>query len=138
MNYTIYEFNRTYLEFALLYKFKVTGQNGLYMLTGPSFAYLIDSQLSGRHEQHDLNGNMKKVTKSFDVGLNFAVGLSYSIGSSYVFLEGRYVHGMLNTAQGGKIKIMTGSQSAEGYLSNKDVFESRSILILAGIIFPIN
>ena len=135
---THYEFARSYLELPLLLKVAVGSGVRPYAIAGPTFGYLLSSKVNGWSGADDLDGDMKDLTETFELGLCFGAGLSIEVGFGTIFIEGRYGLGLTNTNKGGTMDIQLGSTTSTGVMSDEDVLETRNIQVMAGVTVPVS
>ena len=84
-----------YIEFPLLLKYtgNITHQTEWYLLTGPSFAYLLRSEFSSLDIEHSTN--------STDIGLVGGLGMDLPFISQRLSVEARYTHGFTRIYKSG-------------------------------------
>jgi hypothetical protein len=91
-------------------------------MAGPSAGYLLKARIQGRDDEGKaVDSDAKDTFKKGDFGLSFGAGLLFPTGRSSMFVETRYALGLVNLAK-----------DSEGTR-----LKSRTILVMAGVTFPI-
>jgi len=98
-----------------------------YVGGGIIFDLITSSKI--RNNENNAEKDIKNRFTDFDLMADFNLGYEFSIGKPSVFVEFRYVQGLIN------INENSGFAEEDIYKAN---YKSRGFSLLAGILFPLN
>lgn len=129
----------TYLEIPLFLKVAVFREGFQpYFLGGPTFGFLLNSELETEIGGLKFNADYKDLTKNFEFGIGFGAGIRFPVGSAALFMEGRYVFGLNNLNKGGTIQLKyQGTVVDEEEIPEEAEFFNKGLQIMAGVAFPL-
>jgi hypothetical protein len=134
-----FELKATYFEIPLFLKVAAF-RDGFqpYVMGGPSFGFLLTSDLEGEVGGLKFNADFKDVTKNFELGLGFGAGIRFPLGIATLFMEGRYVFGLGNINKGGTIQFKYGDMVIEeDEIAKEDEVSNKGLRIMAGVTFSL-
>lgn len=128
----------TALELPVMIRYSFGNQIRPYLLGGPTVGYNLSSEM-----EFDLTGlifksDLKDVTGTFDMGITFGGGVQLDAGFGSIFLEGRYLMGLLNQRKSGTVLAKSnGFQFEMDSDKERDKYFSRGFQLLAGFSIPL-
>jgi len=134
-----------YFEVPLLLKAALSSRAiHPYLIAGPTVGLLLSSKgdfdlpsgFGGGHIEVDT----QDLNKSVNLGLSFGGGVNIPLGQNAIFIEARYVLGLSNLVEPGKVSV----QTPEGFpgelgdleISEEENWKYRGVQILVGMTFP--
>ena len=138
MNQPPGEIISAYFELPVLLKLTYGEEFKPYILLGPSFGYLLSSDLEMKLAGYNFTGDFSTVMEDFDLGLVIGLGLQYPVDFGNLFIEAKYSYGLLNQMKGGTVTIK--DQGIEIDLDvdkEADEFINRGFQIMVGMTFPL-
>lgn len=129
----------SYLEIPLLLRYSFGERIKPYFIAGPTIGFNLSIKTEFEIEGFEFEGDLKEVTRSMDLGLTFGGGIELPVSFGTLFLEGRYVLGLLNQSEPGTATI-----EAEGFEieletdGESDKYFHRGLIVMAGVTFPLN
>lgn len=129
----------TYLEIPLFLRVAVFREGFQpYFLGGPSFGFLLTSDLEFEAGGLKFQADFKDITQNFEFGLGFGAGIRFPVSSAAFFLEGRYIFGLNNLNKGGTIQLKyQGVVVDEEEFPEEVEFSNKGLQIMAGVTFPL-
>lgn len=131
------KFKMSFIEVPLFLKVQFGDQIRPYLMGGPTFGYLLSSELESEISGFMFEGDLKHITRKFEVGVGFGAGVNIPVGSSNLFLDGRYTLGLTNLNEGGTFQAKAGDIILESEVAKESEVFSRGFQIMTGITFPI-
>ncbi len=128
----------SYIELPVFLKIPFENSLNPYVMVGPSFGYLLSSDIEVEASGFALKGDMKPVSKKLDIGLGFGGGFDIPAGSLTFFLEGRYIFGLNNLSKVGSIELSTGSVKDNLEMESDDQYKNRGFQFMAGVTIPLS
>jgi len=126
------ELRLSYLEFPVFIMTSISDAIvRLYVLFGPTFGFLLSSRVEGTAGDQAVDEDVGEVTSNLDVGLGFGGGVNFLLGDYSLFVEGRYVAGLKDILDDGRIEIAGEDEVVYGDVSTS------VIQFMAGITIPI-
>ena len=108
-----------------------------YLTAGPTLGYNLKSEIEFDLTGLEFKGDMKEVTKKIDLGITFGGGVKVPIGFGIVFLEGRYVYGIINQRENGTVSLVSNIIEIDLPIDKEeDKYMNRGFQFLAGISIP--
>jgi hypothetical protein len=105
-----------------------------YLMAGPTIGYLLSADTEVEYSGLTFKGDLKEVTEKIDFGLGFGAGLRYPISTVSIFVEGRYILGLLNMQKGGAFEISAGPIVEEiTWDKDVDAYKNRGTQIMGGM-----
>ena len=108
-----------------------------YIVAGPSFGYLLKSEVKTSTGGFDAVADLKNILKRVGVGLSIGGGFDVPAGPLLVFLECRYTWELLNLNKGGEAEFIMGSLVIPFEIDENDDMKSRGLQVMAGVLIPI-
>ena len=126
------------VEFPLLMKNSYGDQFQPYLLAGVSVGFNLKSEIEYDISGLQFTGDLNSVTQTVDAGLVLGVGIQMPAGKFKIFMESRYLHGMVNQRRSGTISLSSGTIQMD-IVTDKDVdrYTSRGIQVMFGLILPL-
>jgi hypothetical protein len=133
-------FSSSFIEVPSFLKVKLGDSDVLpYILVGPTFGILINSDIDGESSGLKFSADVKKVTESFDIGLGFGAGVEYPVSTFSIFVESYYVLGLNNMQKGGTFEISSGPYSQDMTWDKKEnEYSNKGLRVLFGVKFPLS
>jgi hypothetical protein len=133
-----FPFKFAFLELPVFLKAEFGSTVRPYLFAGPTVGYLLSADIEGKYSGITFKGDLKEVTEDLDFGLGFGAGVSYPISTVSIFVEGRYVLGLVNMQKGGTFEISAGPIVKEiTWDKDVDAYKNRGIQIMAGVTFAL-
>jgi hypothetical protein len=133
-----FPFTFAFLELPVCLKAEFGSTVRPYLLVGPTVGYLLSADIEAEYSGLTFKGDLKEVTEKIDFGLGFGAGVSYPISTVSIFVEGRYVLGLVNMQKGGTFEISAGPIVKEiTWDKDVDAYKNRGIQIMAGVTFAL-
>jgi len=133
-----FPFKFAFLELPVFLKAEFGSTVRPYLMAGPTVGYLLSADTEVEYSNLTFKGDLKEVTEDFDFGLGFGAGLRYPISTVSIFVEGRYVLGLLNMQKGGTFELSAGPIVEEiTWDKDEDAYKNRGIQIMAGMTFSL-
>jgi hypothetical protein len=109
-----------------------------YLLAGPTLAAVVTSRIEGEMQGIPMEGDLKEVTETFELGMAVGAGVAHSLGRVSAFVEARYLRGFSNMQKGGDALFTTGPFSTTVTFDKEDnEYHLRGIQLLAGLTIPV-
>ncbi|MBN1272938.1 MAG: PorT family protein [Candidatus Aminicenantes bacterium] len=126
------------IEIPLLMKYTFGNNIQPYLIGGPTLAYNLKSDIDFDLIGLKFKGNLKDITKTFDLGLTWGLGLQVPVGFGTFFLEGRYTFGLINQRKSGITTLSSNGFHFDLYSDKEeDKYTKRGFQILAGVLISI-
>jgi hypothetical protein len=133
-----FPFKAAFLELPVFLKAEFGNTVRPYLMAGPTIGYLLSADTEVEYSGLTFKGDLKEVTEKIDFGLGFGAGLRYPISTVSIFVEGRYILGLLNMQKGGTIEMSAGPIVEEiTWDKDVDAYKNRGIQIMAGVAFAL-
>jgi hypothetical protein len=126
-----------FLEIPVFLKLALGTSVRPYVFAGPSFGFLLSSKGEFTVNGDVFKGDLKDITKSFDVGLGFGVGISFPFGKTSVFVEGRYTLGLTDLFNAGQVEWKSGDITVEGEGFEGSELFTKGFQIMIGFTIPL-
>ncbi|MFC1550773.1 porin family protein [Candidatus Neomarinimicrobiota bacterium] len=127
----------SYLELPVFIKAEFGSNIKPYIIAGPSFGLLLNSDVRAELSGLTFKGDSKSATENFDVSVAFGGGINYPMDKFSIFLEGRYSYGLTNNIKGGTVVISSGNVTQEiEWDKETDMIKNRGFQIMVGVTFP--
>src|SRR5574341_1575477 len=91
-----FPFKFAFLELPVFLKAEFGSTARPYLMAGPTIGYLLSADTEVEYSGLTFKGDLKEVTEDLDFGLGFGAGLRYPLSTVSIFVEGRYILGLLN------------------------------------------
>jgi len=126
------------VEFPLLMKNSYGDQYEPYVLAGVSVGFNLKSEIEYDISGLQFTGDLLGVTQTVDAGFVLGLGIQMQAAMFKIFMESRYMHGILNQRKSGTVSLSSGSIQMD-LVTDKDVdsFNSRGIQVMFGLILPL-
>ena len=132
-----WDLTMAFLEIPVFLKLSLGKTIRPYVLAGPTFGFLLSSKGEFVMDGEAFKGDLKDITKSFDVGLGFGAGLSFPLGKTFVFVEGRYTLGLSDLFKAGTVEWKSGNISVPGEgLEGNEMF-TKGFQVMVGFTVPL-
>ena len=126
------------IEIPLLIQYAFGDRIQPYFVGGPTVGYNLKSDIEFDLTGLKFKGDLKDVIGTFDLGVTFGVGLQLRADFGTVFLEGRYVYGLLNQRKSGTVTVKSnGFQFDLDTEKERDKYTNRGFLLLTGVLLPL-
>ena len=126
------------IEIPVLIQYRFGTNIRPYIVAGPSLGFNLNSDIMFELAGLEFTGDMKEVTKSFDLGISFGGGIRMPLGPATIFFEGRYTHGLLNQRKTGSVLMSSNGLQVElDADENDDKYFNRGIQLMLGVTFPL-
>jgi hypothetical protein len=133
-----FPFMFAFLELPVFLKAEFGSAVRPYLMAGPTVGYLLSADTEVEYSGLTFKGDLKEVTEDLDFGLGFGAGLRYPISTVSIFVEGRYILGLVNMQKGGTFEISAGPIVEEiTWDKDVDAYKNRGIQIMAGMTFQL-
>jgi hypothetical protein len=132
-----WDLTMAFLEIPVFLKLSLGSTVRPYVLAGPSFGFLLSSKGEFSMDGEAFEGDLKEVTKNFDVGLGFGAGLSFPLGKTFVFVEGRYTLGLTDLFKAGKVEWKSGSTTIPGEGLEGNEMSTKGFQVMIGFTIPL-
>jgi hypothetical protein len=126
------------VEFPLLMKNSYGDQFQPYLLAGVSVGFNLKSEIEYNISGLQFTGDLNDVTQTVDAGFILGIGIQVPAGIFKIFMESRYVHGVLNQRRSGTVSLSSGSIQMD-VVTDKDIdrFTSRGLQFMFGLILTL-
>ena len=102
-------------------------ENKVFLLAGPTFGFMLSSEIDAETEGIVFTADMKDVTENFDVGISTGGGFSFKIYPGTLIVQGKYTFGLTNLAKDGRFTAKAGPLEIEGdFDSEENKYKTRS------------
>jgi opacity protein-like surface antigen len=133
------QINSSSIEFPILIQYAFGNRIKPYLIAGPTLGYNLQSEVEFDLTGLKFKGDLKDVTETFDFGLTFGGGVLVPAGFGIIFLEGRYVYGLINQRKSGTVTVSSnGLQFELDADKDQDKYTNRGFQLLAGISIPLD
>jgi hypothetical protein len=127
----------SFIEVPVLFKGEFGNTVKPYVLAGPVFGIRVGTDLEADIMGETFKGDIKDITKTFELGVGFGGGMSYNFGSGSVFVETRYTFGMTEQQKGGMFEIRSGDVVIREYLDKDNgSIKYKGLQVMMGLSFP--
>jgi len=133
------QINSSSIELPILLQYAFGNSIKPYFVAGPTLAYNLEQEIEFDLSGLNFKGDLKDVTESFDFGLTFGGGVLVPAGFGIIFLEGRYVFGLINQRKTGTATVSSNGLEFElDADKERDKSTNRGFQLLAGISIPLD
>ena len=123
------------IEIPLLVQYAFGDKIQPYLIGGPTVGYNLKSEIEFDLTGLEFTGDMKDVTATFDLGITFGGGVQVPVRFGTIFLEGRYVYGLINQTTTGTTTVTSnGFQFDLSSDKEEDKHTNRGFQMFAGIL----
>lgn len=130
----------SFLELPLFFKYSF-GKSPIkpYTIIGPTFGFLLQSEIKLDYNGANITGDMKDVTQKIDLGFGLGAGVNFLLGNISIFVEGRYTHGLNNLQKGGAVEVKMDSIIITEINFDKDEnkYKNKGFQVMLGVTFPL-
>ncbi|MFC1536073.1 porin family protein [Candidatus Neomarinimicrobiota bacterium] len=125
--------------------FKMAFGNGLspYIKAGPSVGIQISSKAESEvggvvagSSLQKFEGDLTDVIGRIDFGIGIGAGISYQMDDLTIFIDGRYLLGLIDIWKGGKIEWEAGDDKFTVESDKNAELRTNGIQIMLGVLFP--
>lgn len=128
----------SFIEVPIFLKYTFGETIKPYFIAGPSFGFLLSSNLEAEMGGVKIESNIKENTQKLDLGLGLGAGFEIPLNVLSVFVEGRYTVGLVNLQKGGKFEVKGGGMTfTDTFDKEEHRFKTRGIQIFVGMKLPI-
>lgn len=131
------DFTFTYVEVPLLAKIVFGEKVSRYALFGPTFGFLLATEVEFKSGPLIYTADVKDITKTVDFGLGLGTGINLPLGKGLIFLDGRYAVGLTNINKGGTVEFKSGDLVVVDEISRNDKISTKGFQIILGYTLPI-
>lgn len=126
------------IEIPLLIQYTFGKKIQSYLIGGPTMAYNLKSEIEFNLTDMKFKGDLKAVTETFDLGFAFGGGFRVPIRFGRVFLEGRYIYGVINQKKSGITRVHSNDIQLDLPSDREqDKYFNRGFQLLAGVTLPL-
>lgn len=123
-----------YIEVPVFLKLYLgSGDTRPYVMAGPTFGFLMSSNMEMSAMGIDVAVDIKEIMESIDYGVGFGGGVSFPLGGNTLFVEARYTLGLADVFKGGEVEIMEGVTQPMPDVEIK----TKGIQVMAGILISL-
>ena len=127
----------TFFECPILLKVSTGKTVRPYIIAGPSFGYLLRSELKTNAAGIEATADLEDILKHLDVGISAGAGIDIPLGPISLFLESRYTWELINLNKGGEVEFTLGPLVFPIEIDESDELESRGLQVMAGVLIPL-
>jgi len=126
------------IEIPLLIQYAFGDKIQPYLIAGLTAGYNLKSEIKFDLTGLNFTGDMKDVTATFDLGITFGGGVQVPVGFGKIFMEGRYVYGLINQTTTGTTTVKSnGFQIDLPTDKEEDKHTNRGFQVFAGILISL-
>jgi len=127
----------TFLEVPLLARYDFGKTVQPYLIAGPSFGYLLKSELKTNAGGFGATADPKETLKALDIGISAGAGVDIPLGPLFLFLESRYTWGLQDLNKGGIVEFSAGAIKMPVEIDENDVMKNRGLQLMVGVLLPL-
>jgi hypothetical protein len=131
-----YDFQFSLVEVPALFRIVFGEQIKRYAFFGPSFGFLLKSELEVEFDEVTYTADIKEITKNIDFGLIFGTGVSLPVGRGQIFIDGRYAAGFANLSKGGQIDFKNGNDIVSINATTRKI-STKGFQLMVGYTIPL-
>ena len=113
-------------------------KNSPYLLGGVSVGYVMGADVDLKVNGINFSADIRDVLHRADISLVAGAGISFPVGSALVYLEGRYMHGLLDQLKGGTVVLEGAGYAIPQELDKRVEGYNRGYQILGGFRIPLS
>lgn len=126
-----------FMECPILLKYSIGKTVQPYIIAGPSFGYLLRSELKTSLAGLEAKADVEDILRHLDVGMSAGAGFDIPIGPATIFVECRYTWELINLNKGGTIEFKMGPLLFPVESDENDVLKSRGLQLMMGFLIPL-
>lgn len=133
------QFRFTFIEVPILIKYRFGRGVSPYLVAGPTVGYNIKSELQFEWLGLTFEGNMKEVTKKWDMGLVCGGGFQIPVKWGAIFIEGTYTFGIKNQQGTGTVDVSSGDFQFQLDVNEAETgYKNRGYRFMTGVLIRMN